>query len=72
LLLHKKEIARMAIAQQQKGLTVVPLRVYLKNGRAKLEIALARGLKKYDKRAVIAKKDAEMEMRRALSHRTQR
>jgi SsrA-binding protein len=67
LLLHRKEIARLQEAQQQKGLTIVPLRVYLKRGRAKVEIALARGLRKYDKRQAIAKKDAEREMRRALS-----
>jgi SsrA-binding protein len=66
LLLHRKEIIRLLAAQQQKGLTIVPLRVYIKKGLAKLEIALARGLKNYDKRQVIAKRDAEMEMRRAL------
>jgi SsrA-binding protein len=69
LLLHRKEIARLQEAQQQKGLTIVPLRVYLKRGMAKVEIALARGLRKYDKRQAIAKKDAEREIRRAMSHK---
>lgn len=69
LLLHRKEIARLQEAQQQKGLTIVPLRAYLKRGMAKVEIALARGLRKYDKRQAIAKKDAEREMRRAISRK---
>jgi SsrA-binding protein len=69
LLLHRKEIGRLLTAQKQKGLAIVPLRVYLKKGMAKLEIALARGLKKFDKRQVIAKRDAEMDMRRALHAR---
>jgi SsrA-binding protein len=69
LLLHRKEIIKLLEAQQQKGLTIVPLRVYIKAGMAKLEIALARGLKKYDKRQVIAKRDAEMDIRRALRGR---
>jgi SsrA-binding protein len=69
LLLHRKEILRLLEAQQQKGLTIVPLRVYLKHGLAKVEIALARGLKKYDKRQKIAKRDAERDMRRMLSRR---
>jgi SsrA-binding protein len=69
LLLHRKEIRRLQEAQQQKGLAIVPLRVYLKKGRAKVEIGLGRGLKKYDKRQVIAKRDAERDMRRALSGR---
>jgi SsrA-binding protein len=47
----------------------VPLRLYLKNGRAKLEIALARGKKRYDKRAAIAKRDAERQMQRAMRRR---
>jgi SsrA-binding protein len=69
LLLHRREIVRLLTAQKQKGLAIVPLRVYLKKGMAKLEIALARGLKKFDKRQVIAKRDAEMDMRRALHTR---
>src|SRR3990172_3839662 len=66
LLLHRKEIAELAEEVQRKGNTIVPLQVYLKDGRAKLEIAVARGKKKYDKREDIAKRDAEREMARAL------
>jgi SsrA-binding protein len=66
LLLHRKEIKRLSDEVRQKGLTIVPVRVYLKDGLAKLEIALARGKRKYDKRKAIAKKDAEREMARQL------
>jgi SsrA-binding protein len=69
LLLHKREINRLQEAQQQKGLTIVPLKMYLKKGLAKVEIGLARGLRKYDKRQAIAKKDAEREMRRMLKRK---
>jgi SsrA-binding protein len=64
LLLHHKEIASLWEEVRQKGMTVVPLRVYLKDGRAKLEIAVAKGKKLYDKRQAIAKRDAEREMER--------
>jgi SsrA-binding protein len=64
LLLHKKEIRKLWDAVRQKGVTIVPTRVYLKDGRAKIEIALARGKKLHDKRQVIAQRDAEREMRR--------
>ena len=57
LLLHKKEIRNLWNAVRMKGMTVVPTRLYLKGGRAKVEIALARGKKAYDKRATIAKRD---------------
>lgn len=67
LLLHKKEIRELWDNIRIKGMTIVPTRVYLKNGRAKIEIALAKGKKAYDKRAAIAKRDAarsaEREMR---------
>jgi SsrA-binding protein len=69
LLLHKREILQLLEGQQQKGLAIVPLRMYLLKGRAKLEIALARGRRKYDKRQAIAKKDAEREMQRAVRRR---
>jgi SsrA-binding protein len=59
LLLHKKEIRELWDNVRIKGMTILPLRVYLKNGRAKIEIALAKGKKAYDKRATIAKRDAE-------------
>ena len=67
LLLHGKEIREMWDAVRQKGVTIVPIRVYLKNGRAKLEIAIAKGKKLHDKREAIARRDAEREMDRATS-----
>jgi len=57
LLLHKKQIRELWNNVRIKGMTIVPTRVYLKNGRAKIEIALAKGKKAYDKRATIAKRD---------------
>src|SRR5919204_1339725 len=57
LLLHKKQIRELWNNVRMKGMTIVPTRVYLKNGRAKIEIALAKGKKAYDKRAAIAKRD---------------
>lgn len=69
LLLHKREIGRLAGTLAQKGLTLVPLRLYLKNGRAKLEIALARGKKLHDKRDTIAERDARRQIDRALRER---
>lgn len=57
LLLHKKEIRELWNNVRMKGMTIVPTRVYLKDGRAKIEIALAKGKKAYDKRAAIAKRD---------------
>ena len=67
LLLHSKEIHEMWDAVRQKGVTIVPIRVYLKNGRAKLEIAIAKGKKLHDKREAIARRDAEREMDREAS-----
>lgn len=64
LLLHKKEIREMWDAVRQKGVTIVPVQVYLKEGRAKVDIAVAKGKKLYDKRETIAKRDAEREMAR--------
>ncbi len=64
LLLHKREIRELWDEVRQKGMTIVPLRVYLKDGRAKLEIAVAKGKKLYDKRQAIAERDAEREMAR--------
>ena len=57
LLLHKKQIRELWNNVRIKGMTIIPTRVYLKNGRAKIEIALAKGKKAYDKRATIAKRD---------------
>jgi SsrA-binding protein len=67
LLLHRKEIHEMWDAVRQKGVTIVPIRVYLKEGRAKLEIAIAKGKKLHDKREAIARRDAEREMDREAS-----
>jgi SsrA-binding protein len=69
LLLHRREIDRLAAEAQQKGYTVVPLQLYLKDGRAKVEIALARGKKLYDKRQAIAKRDSKRQVERALKER---
>ncbi len=66
LLLHKSEMRELSAALEEKGLTLVPLRLYLKNGRAKLELALARGRRSHDKREVIAKREAERQMQRAI------
>jgi len=70
LLLHRREINELEREFQSGGTTVVPLRLYLKDGRAKLEIALARGKKSYDKREAIAKRDADRQMQRALRRRS--
>jgi SsrA-binding protein len=69
LLLHKKEIKKLWDAIRQKGVTIVPTRIYLKGGRAKLEIAIGRGKKLYDKRAAIAKRETEREIERQISKR---
>ena len=66
LLLHRKEIARILQKLSEKGYTLIPLRIYLKNGRAKVEIALARGKRQYDKRQAIAARDANRQMDRVL------
>ena len=65
LLLHKKQIRELWNSIRIKGNTVVPTRVYLKDGRAKIEIALAKGKKAYDKRATIAKRDEARDSERA-------
>ena len=69
LLLHKSQIRELSRAVLEQGLTVVPLRLYLKDGLAKIELALVRGRKRYDKRAALAKREAEREMARALRRR---
>lgn len=64
LLLHKQEINKLLGATSEKGYTIMPLQVYLKNSRAKIEIGLAKGKKLYDKREAIAKKDQRRELER--------
>ena len=70
LLLHRKQIAELSGAVMRKGLTIVPLKLYLKNGVAKVELGLVRGKKVYDKREVLALRDAQRQMQRAFSQRT--
>lgn len=69
LLLHRSEIIKLFNEVRQKGVTIVPIKVYLKEGRAKIEIAVAKGKKLYDKRESIARRDAEREIERQFSKR---
>jgi len=69
LLLHGREIASLAGQVAEKGLTLVPTRLYFKDGRVKVELALARGKVRYDKRRDIAKRDADRQIERALKER---
>jgi SsrA-binding protein len=69
LLLHRRELDALAAKVNEKGLTLVPTRLYFKNGRVKLELALARGREKGDKRRVLAERDAQRQIERALRRR---
>lgn len=69
LLLHRAEIEKIAQRVSERGLTLVPLSIYFKDGRAKVEVALAKGRKTYDKRQAIAKRDTEREAQRELGRR---
>lgn len=69
LLLHKAEIASLAGKVQQRGLTLLPLKLYWRRNRAKLEIGLAKGKRQYDKRAALRAAEAKREMQRALRAR---
>ncbi len=71
LLLHKREIARINDALRERGLTCVPTMLFLHKGKAKVEIAIAKGKKMYDKRESIAKRDADRDIRQALKERAQ-
>jgi SsrA-binding protein len=66
LLLHRSQIEELARASAEKGVTLVPTRVYFKDGRAKVELAIARGKARYDKRQTIAERDARRETERHL------
>jgi SsrA-binding protein len=66
LLLHRKEIAKILTKLSERGYTLIPLKIYLKHGLAKVEIALARGKRQYDKRAAIAERDANRQIDRTL------
>ncbi|SDQ72833.1 SsrA-binding protein SmpB [Quadrisphaera sp. DSM 44207] len=72
LLLHAAEIAKMANASAEAGYTLVPLSLYFKDGRAKVEIAVARGKRTYDKRQALREKQDAREAQRAMSLRTRR
>ena len=69
LLLHRHEIDRLRVRTEERGLTLVAVRLYFRRGRAKVELALARGKREYDRRREIAKRDAHREMRRELKAR---
>jgi SsrA-binding protein len=69
LLLHRKEIRRLIGGTAQQGLTLIPLEVYFKDGRAKIAIALARAKKQHDKREDLKRRDAEREMARSVRRR---
>ncbi len=70
LLLHREEIDRLAHRQAAESLVLVPLSLYFKDGRVKVEIALARGRKNVDKRQALAKRDADLDARRELARAT--
>ncbi len=70
LLLHRSEIRKLTGRTVEKGLTLVPLRMYFKNGRAKLSIGLARGKKDYDRRETIKRRETERETRAAIKERS--
>ncbi|MCD2256878.1 SsrA-binding protein SmpB [Agrilactobacillus fermenti] len=69
LLLHKKEITKLAGVAQDKGITIVPLKVYLKHGFAKVLIGVGKGKRQYDKRETLKRKEQDREMARALKNR---
>ena len=69
LLMHRREIDKLASETTERGLTLVPLALYFKDGKAKVEIALAKGKKEYDKRQTIAERDANREVVRSMGRR---
>ncbi len=69
LLLHKRELRHLLGKIKEKGLTIVPLAIYLKNNRIKVEIALAKGKRQYDKRETIKKRDVDRQLRAAVKER---
>jgi SsrA-binding protein len=69
LLAHRREIKKLEGETAVKGTTLIPLAIYFKNGRAKVEIGVARGKQQHDKRDAIRKKEMDRELRRAMSHR---
>jgi SsrA-binding protein len=69
LLLHRREIDKLASSVNERGLTLIPLSLYFSDGKAKVELGLARGKRTYDKRQDLAKRDAAREVERALRRR---
>jgi SsrA-binding protein len=69
LLLHRKEIRKIAQMVEEKGLTLIPLAMYFKRGRAKLELGVGRGLKRYDKRQVLKERDQQRALAEAVRRR---
>jgi SsrA-binding protein len=69
LLLHRKQINELTSRVVERGFTLVPVKLYIKDSRAKVEVALGRGKRLYDKREAIARRDAEREMERAIKNR---
>ena len=69
LLMHRRQIDRLAGQVRERGYTLIPLRMYLRGGRAKVELALARGKRKYDKRQALAEREASRQIERALKER---
>ena len=69
LLVHKRELKRLTGKTQEKGLTLVPLKIYFKDGKAKVELALASGKKSYDKRETLKRQTQKREMERAIKER---
>ena len=70
LLAHKSQIIKLANETSQKGITLIPLRVYFKRGKAKLELALAKGKREYDKREAVKKREAKREIERHFRGKT--
>jgi SsrA-binding protein len=68
--LHRREINRLQALQREKGFTLIPLKIYFKDGRAKMDLAVAVGKKLYDKRQDIAGRDAKRDMERAMKERS--
>ena len=69
LLAHRREIKKLSSATSERGVTLIPLAIYFKDGRAKVEIGVARGKQRHDKRQTIKKKEQDRELRRIMSHR---
>lgn len=68
LLMHKREIAKFKVAVMEKGLTIIPLAFYLKNGRVKVKVAIAKGKKSFDKRETIKERDEKRHIQKVMKH----